>query len=69
MVAVGIICFIAGAVAATVDLYLFFMREAFIHEMNQTKEGRKYLENCWRISQTEPDRKAIREKFKRRGGE
>ena len=42
------------------DLYLFFMREAFIHEMNQTKEGRKYLE---------PDRKAIREKFKRRGGE
>ena len=38
-------------------------------EMNQTKEGRKYLENCWRISQTEPDRKAIREKFKRRGGE
>ena len=51
------------------ELYLFFMREAFIHEMNQTKEGRKYLENCWRISQTEPDRKAIREKFKRRGGE
>lgn len=51
------------------DLYLFFMREAFIHEMNQTKEGRKYLENCWRISQTEPERKAIREKFKRRGGE
>lgn len=51
------------------DLYLFFMREAFIHEMNQTKEGRNYLENCWRISQTEPDRKAIREKFKRRGGE
>lgn len=36
------------------DLYLFFMREAFIHEMNQTKEGRNYLENCWRISQTEP---------------
>lgn len=53
----------------TFDLYLFFMREAFIHEMNQTKEGRNYLENCWRISQTEPDRKAIREKFKRRGGE
>ena len=51
------------------DLYLFFMREAFIHEMNQTEQGREYLENCWRISQTEPDRKAISEKFKRRGGE
>ena len=51
------------------DLYLFFMREAFIHEMNQTEQGREYLANCWRIPQTEPDRKAIREKFKRRGGE
>lgn len=26
------------------DLYLFFMREAFIHEMNQTKEGRNMAE-------------------------
>lgn len=51
------------------DLYLFFMREAFIHGMSQTEQGRKYLEDCWRISQTEPDRKAIREKFTRRGGE
>lgn len=51
-----------------IDLYLFFMREAYIHELNQTKEGREYLEDCWRICQTEPDRKAIREKFKRRDG-
>lgn len=51
------------------DLYLFFMREAFVYKMSQTEQGRKYLEDCWRISQTEPDRKAIREKFTRRGGE
>ena len=51
------------------DLYLFFMREAFVYEMNQTKDGREYLEKCWIISQTEPDRKAIREKFTRKGGE
>jgi hypothetical protein len=49
------------------DVYLFYMREAFIHKMNQTKEGREYLENCWRMQQSKPDRKKLREKY-RKGG-
>lgn len=49
-----------------IDLYMYFMREAYIHELSQTKEGEEYLENCWRMEQTEPDRKKIREKIKER---
>jgi len=45
------------------DDYLYFMREAYIWKLNQTEEGREYLENCWRIKQTKPDRQALREKF------
>ena len=49
------------------DVYLFYMREAFIHNMNQTEKGREYLENCWRMQQSKPDRKKLREKY-RKGG-
>lgn len=50
-----------------IDVYLYFMREAYIHGHLQTEKGREYLENCWRLEQTKPDRKKIREKFKQRG--
>lgn len=49
------------------DLFLFFMREAYIHELSQTEDGRKYLDDCWRISQTKVDRAALREKLKKGG--
>ena len=49
-----------------IDLYLFFMREAFISKMLETKEAQEYLENCWRLEQTKPDRQKIREKMKER---
>lgn len=45
-----------------IDTYLFLMREAMIYENSRTEEGREYLHNCWRMEQTKPDRKAIREK-------
>lgn len=45
------------------DEYLFYVREAYIHNLNQTEDGRKYLENCWRMTQTKPDRAALRAKF------
>lgn len=45
------------------DEYLFYMREAYIYSLNQTEKGREYLDNCWRITQTRPDRQALREKF------
>ena len=32
--------------------------------MSKTKEGREYLEDCWILSQTMPDRKSLRKKFK-----
>ena len=49
------------------DVYLFYMREAFIYNNNQTKEGREYLENCWRMEQTKPERKKLRQKYGRKG--
>ena len=48
-----------------IDLYLYFMREANIHKLMQTKEGRQYLDNCWRMEQTKPDRKKLREKMRK----
>lgn len=43
--------------------YLAYRRDAFIHKMSQTEEGQKYLDNAWRMEQTEPDRAALRRKF------
>lgn len=40
-------------------------RDAFIYKMKQTKEGRDYLEDCWTLTQTSPDREKLREKFTR----
>lgn len=45
--------------------YLQYRRDAFIHALNQTEEGREYLENARTLSQTEPDRKRLRELFGR----
>lgn len=42
--------------------YLTYRRDAFIYGMEQTEDGREYLENAWRMEQTKPDRKALREK-------
>lgn len=43
--------------------YLQYKRDAFIHSLNRTEEGREYLENAKTLAQTEPDRKALRELF------
>lgn len=47
----------------SIDIYLYFMREAYIYRLEQTKEGREYLDNCWRMEQTKPDRAKIRERI------
>lgn len=44
--------------------FKMLLRDAFIHKMSQTEEGREYLENCWLITQTEPDRKKLKQEFK-----
>lgn len=43
--------------------FLTWRRDAFIHKMSQTEEGQKYLDNAWRMEQTEPDRAALRKQF------
>ena len=48
-----------------IDLYMYFMRGANIQRLLQTKEGREYLDNCWRMEQTKPDRKKLREKMRK----
>ena len=49
-----------------IDEYLYYFRDAFIHGMNQTEEGRKYLENAYCHKQTKPDRERLRAKFGRK---
>lgn len=43
--------------------YLILRRDAFIYKMNQSKSGQEYLDKAWRLEQTAPDRKKLREKF------
>lgn len=43
--------------------YLTWRRDAFIHLMNGSEAGREYLDNAWRMEQTEPDRAALRRRF------
>lgn len=50
-----------------IDTYLLLMRDAFIYKQSQSEGGREYLNNCWRIEQTEPDKQALRKKFKKEG--
>jgi len=45
--------------------YWILLRDAVIYNYMQTEDGREYLENCWRMEQTEPDRGALRNKFKK----
>lgn len=48
--------------------YLIYRRDAFIWRMNQTEKGTEYLNNAYRLEQTEPDRKSLRDKFGRKEG-
>ena len=46
--------------------FLQYRRDAFLYHMNSFEEGREYLNNAWRMEQTEPDRDALRRKFGRK---
>ena len=43
--------------------YLEYRRDAFIYKLNQTEAGQEYLDNAWRMEQTEPDRVKLRKKL------
>ena len=48
--------------------YLTWRRDAYIWWLSRTEEGQKYLDNAWRMEQTEPDRAALRKKLKKEVG-
>lgn len=43
--------------------YLLWLRDAYIAGLNSTEEGRQYLDDCWRMEQTKPDRGKLSAKF------
>ena len=46
--------------------YLTYLHDGYITKLENTKEGREYLEKCFVLKQTKADREALRRKF---GGE
>ena len=52
--------------AIELDCFTFrtIFRDAFIDKLSQSEQGKEYLENCWIINQTEPDREKLRQKYK-----
>lgn len=47
--------------------YLQIRRDAFIAMLSRTEKGQEYLDNAWRIEQTRPDRKSLRNQFGKEG--
>ena len=47
--------------------YLIYRRDAFIYKMSQSEQGETYLNNAYRLEQTEPDRESLIEKFGKEG--
>lgn len=43
--------------------YLVYRRDAFIYQMSQTEKGQEYLDNAYRLEQTAPDKKTLRDQF------
>ena len=35
--------------------------------LSRTEAGQEYLDNAWRMEQTQPDRKALRKKLRKEG--
>lgn len=47
--------------------YKLLFKDAFIHKMKETKEGQDYLEECYILNQTAPERDKLKSKFGERG--
>lgn len=50
----------------SLPIFLFwqYLRDAYVWGWMHAKGGPEYLEKCWTLSQTEPDRKSLRREFK-----
>ena len=44
--------------------YLIWRRDAYINMLSKTEAGQEYLDNAWRMEQTEPDRAGLRKKLR-----
>jgi hypothetical protein len=44
--------------------YWLYLRDAVIYNCMKSEKGQEYLENCWRMEQTKPDRKSLRKKMR-----
>jgi len=43
--------------------YWALLRDAVIYKYSQSQEGQEYLNKCWILEQTKPQRDKLREKF------
>ena len=39
------------------------VHDGYIYNLMQTQEGQKYLEDCWRLNQKNPERSKLKRKF------
>ncbi len=51
-----------------ISLFLLYRRDAWIYNNMRTEQGRKFLEDLWRLQQTQADIPAIRRHIKKGGG-
>lgn len=47
--------------------YLIWRRDAYIQMLSRTEWGQQYLDDCWRMEQTKPDRAKLRQKLRKEG--
>jgi hypothetical protein len=47
--------------------YWAILRDAVIYKYMQSEEGQEYLDRCWLLEQTAPDRERLRDKFGKGG--
>lgn len=47
--------------------YKILFKDALVFKLKQTEEGREYLETCWILKQTAPNREKLRKNFKKVG--
>lgn len=51
--------------AMELDCYTYkvLVVDAFVDKLGKTEEGREYLEKCWILTQTKPDKNKLRRRF------
>lgn len=43
--------------------YKILFKDAFVYHLKQSESGKQYLEDCYLLLQTEPDRETLRRKW------